>query len=186
VQPRALTILAVRDRCDPRSSLCVRLASLCLLVLLATVASAQEVYFSPNGGARQRLVGAIQESRTSIDVAVYNFTAAELAHALIAARDRGVRVRVLLDRERLEDVGPTLELLQRKKISLRALGTPPDRLMHNKFALFDGRLLATGSYNWTNSAERYNHENLLLLDHPDLVKRYEEEFARLWREAERR
>ncbi|HTU02367.1 MAG TPA: phospholipase D-like domain-containing protein [Candidatus Sulfotelmatobacter sp.] len=157
----------------------------CVLVLLATTALAQEVYFSPEGGARQRLVRAIQESNTTIDVAVYNFTAIELAHALVAARDRGVRVRVLLDRERLEDLGPTLQLLQRKKMPLRALGVPPDRLMHHKFAVFDGRLLATGSYNWTNSAERVNYENLVVLTDPGIVERFEKEFRRLWAQAER-
>jgi len=55
--------------------------------------------------------------------------------------------------------------------------------MHHKFAIFDRRLVATGSYNWTQSAERANYENLVLLDDPDLVARFVREFQRLWREA---
>lgn len=55
--------------------------------------------------------------------------------------------------------------------------------MHHKFAVFDGRLVATGSYNWTNAAENMNYENVILLADPDVVERYAQEFRRLWREA---
>ncbi|MBS1115786.1 MAG: hypothetical protein H6Q87_170, partial [candidate division NC10 bacterium] len=41
--------------------------------------------------------------------------------------------------------------------------------------------VATGSYNWTQSAERANYENLILLDDPTVVARFTEEFQRLWR-----
>jgi len=33
--------------------------------------------------------------------------------------------------------------------------------MHNKIAIIDGRILFTGSYNWSKSAEERNQENLL-------------------------
>ena len=55
--------------------------------------------------------------------------------------------------------------------------------MHNKFAVFDERLVVTGSYNWTNSAEHANYENLVVLEEPALVSRYQQEFRQLWREA---
>ncbi len=48
------------------------------------------------------------------------------------------------------------------------------------------KLLATGSYNWTRSAEVANCENLVLLDDPDLVARFDRKFQRLWREAAER
>jgi phosphatidylserine/phosphatidylglycerophosphate/cardiolipin synthase-like enzyme len=55
--------------------------------------------------------------------------------------------------------------------------------MHHKFAVFDERLVVTGSYNWTNSAEHANYENIILLDDPGVVNRFRQEFPRLWREA---
>jgi phosphatidylserine/phosphatidylglycerophosphate/cardiolipin synthase-like enzyme len=157
-----------------------------LLVLLAVPPSlglAADVFFSPHGGARQRLLQAIRESRTSIDVAVYNFTSAELAEALFQARDRGVRVRLILDRERYEEGGATILALRKSDLPVRAWGERGEKLMHHKFAVFDGRLVATGSYNWTNAAERANRENLVILDDPRAVERFEREFSRLWRAA---
>ena len=51
--------------------------------------------------------------------------------------------------------------------------------MHHKFAIFDGKLLVTGSYNWTDSAERVNHENVLFVDDPAVIQRYQAHFERL-------
>jgi len=53
-------------------------------------------------------------------------------------------------------------------------------IMHHKFAIFDGKLLVTGSYNWTDSAERYNHENVLVLEDPAIINRYQTRFNRLF------
>ena len=153
----------------------------CLFSAPATPAS--EVYFSPNGGVRQRLVRAIEESRKTIDIAVYNFTAWELAGALSAAKGRGVRVRVLVDRERAEAGGSSIRGLALKGIPVRSLGVPEQSLMHHKFAVFDERLVVTGSYNWTNSAEHANYENLVVLEEPAVVARFQQEFGRLWRGA---
>jgi phosphatidylserine/phosphatidylglycerophosphate/cardiolipin synthase-like enzyme len=158
--------------------------TLFLSVLVAASATpASEVYFSPNGGARQRLVRAIQDSRKTIDIAVYNFTAYELADALYAAKARGVQVRVVVDREMAETSGSGVRGLRLNGITVRSLGVPEQSLMHNKFAVFDERLVVTGSYNWTNSAEHANYENLVVLEEPKLVERFQQEFRRLWGEA---
>ena len=142
-----------------------------------------DVYFSPDGGIRKQLVHTIQQSRQHIDIAVYQFTSTELASALVAAKDRGVRIRILTDREKIESDGPALRKLRSAGIAIRSLGVVEQSLMHNKFAVFDDRVVATGSYNWTQSAERANYENLVLLDDPELVARFGREFQRLWREA---
>ena len=151
--------------------------------LLITTALASEVYFSPNGHVRQRLTRAIEESRKTIDIAVYNFTASELAEALYAAKARGVHVRVLVDREMAGTGGSGVRGLRLNGIPVRWLGVPEQSLMHHKFAVFDERLVVTGSYNWTNSAEHANYENLVVLEEPALVARFHQEFHRLWREA---
>jgi phosphatidylserine/phosphatidylglycerophosphate/cardiolipin synthase-like enzyme len=168
----------------PHSARRIRLLCVTLLVALLAPSAvfASEVYFSPGGSLRQRLVRAIEASRQTIDIAVYNFTANELARALYAARDRGVHVRILVDREMAEE-GVVIRALRRNGLAVRSLGVPQQSLMHNKFAVFDDRLVATGSYNWTNSAERANYENLVVLDEPEVVSRFQREFIRLWREA---
>ena len=53
--------------------------------------------------------------------------------------------------------------------------------MHQKFAVIDQNVVLTGSYNWTLSAEKFNHENLLVFrDARPLADEYRREFFRLW------
>jgi phosphatidylserine/phosphatidylglycerophosphate/cardiolipin synthase-like enzyme len=140
-----------------------------------------EVHFTPDGGIRRYVLGAIQGARQGIDVAVYQITSTELARALVAAKDRGVRVRILTDQEKAKTGGPAIRIFRAAGLSVRTLGVLEQSLMHNKFAVFDDRVVATGSYNWTQTAERANYENLVFLDDPKVVARFAEEFQRLWR-----
>ena len=52
--------------------------------------------------------------------------------------------------------------------------------MHNKFAIIDNRILLTGSYNWTFSANHRNDENLMVIDDPEIIARYQNQFEKLW------
>jgi len=54
-------------------------------------------------------------------------------------------------------------------------------IMHNKIAIIDGRILFTGSYNWSQSAEETNQENLLeFIDEEEIIKIYQERLDYLW------
>src|SRR5262249_16181034 len=55
-----------------------------------------DTFVGPSG-LQQRLVQLIDGAHTSLDVAMYLFTVTAIADRVIAARDRGVAVRVLLD-----------------------------------------------------------------------------------------
>ena len=159
------------------------LAILFFLGVPSPALPASEVYFSPAGNIRQRLLAAIRDARETVDVAVYHITSFELADALAAAKARGVRVLLLTDREKLRAGGEAYRILERHRIPVRGLGSAEASLMHHKFAVFDGKLLATGSYNWTQSAERANYENLVVLTDSETVARFTREFERLWRKA---
>jgi phosphatidylserine/phosphatidylglycerophosphate/cardiolipin synthase-like enzyme len=166
-----------------RRRLLATLAVLLCLSVPSPVLSASDTYFSPKGGIRQRLIAAIRGASESVDVAVYHITSFELADALAAAKARGVRVRVLTDGEKLRAGGGAYRILERHRVPLRGLGSADENLMHHKFAVFDGKLLATGSYNWTQTAERANYENLVFLDDREMVAQFQREFTRLWSQA---
>ena len=53
--------------------------------------------------------------------------------------------------------------------------------MHQKFAVIDRRIVLTGSYNWTHSADNRNDENLLMFrDAGPLAEEYRKTFLQLW------
>jgi phosphatidylserine/phosphatidylglycerophosphate/cardiolipin synthase-like enzyme len=96
--------------------------------------------------------------------------------ALVRARDRGVVVRIIADGRQARGKRSAIPLLRSAGVDVRIFRGRG--VMHQKFAIFDGRLLVTGSYNWTEAAEKRNLENALFLDDPALVGRYGEWFDR--------
>jgi len=52
-------------------------------------------------------------------------------------------------------------------------------LLHDKFAVIDGELVITGSYNWTESANEANFENAVFIACPAIAQAYTDEFARI-------
>ena len=54
--------------------------------------------------------------------------------------------------------------------------------MHHKFALVDGAFLINGSFNWTAAAGKGNNENIMLVDHPFYMEKYQSYFNSLWLE----
>ena len=52
--------------------------------------------------------------------------------------------------------------------------------MHNKFAIIDNRILLTGSYNWTFSANNRNDENLMAIDDLEIIEIFQNQFVNLW------
>lgn len=57
--------------------------------------------------------------------------------------------------------------------------------MHNKFMVFDRRTVATGSFNFSASADKRNAENVVLIGGaPEVTNAYVKEFSRLWGEGQ--
>lgn len=137
-----------------------------------------EAWFGPGDGPRSALKREIDAARAHLAACVFTITDDRLTQALLAAHRRGVRVRILTDDEKRSDRGSDIDQLVAAGVGVREDRTAAH--MHHKFALFDGRVLATGSYNWTRSAAVANHENLLLTSEPRLVRAFEKEFEALW------
>jgi len=145
--------------------------------------------FSPLGKCSAYILREIEQAKQELLVAVYAFTSEELARALIQARNRGISVQVIIDRE--FDLGNDKskgKFLESQRIPVRRISgvkstiTEKERgLMHQKFAVIDRKVVFTGSYNWTRGAETLNDENLLLFrDAAPLAEEYRAMFFRLW------
>ena len=146
--------------------------------------SSQKVYFSPNGQVKDRIVNEINNTKTSIDIAVFNFTSSGLKTALKKALKKGVSIRIITDQGQSEDIHSAVGSLLQDGFKIKIVkGKGRNGLMHNKFAIFDHKLLLTGSYNWTETAEHYNYENALFLEDKSLAEQYEKEFNSLWASA---
>ncbi len=154
-----------------------------LILFFANFASAETfVYFSPNGGCTGAILDEIRNARTSIDIMMYSFSSRPIANELIRAKERGVRVRVLLEKAQRKQKYTSSRYLIKKGINVRF--DTGKGLMHNKVGIVDGRVLITGSFNWTASAEKRNAENLLIINDEQIIPQYRKKFEELWDDGE--
>ncbi|MFH0925004.1 MAG: phospholipase D-like domain-containing protein [bacterium] len=145
-----------------------------------------KVFFSPKGGIGNELCEKIDQASQLISLAVFSFTSRKIAQRLVAAHQRGVNVRIVIDKNQATDSFSNYLYLKDKGIPVKlksGLVSPKrEHSMHNKFMLIDNKILFTGSYNFTVSAEYYNYENILELFDLNIIRSFKDEFERLWDE----
>ena len=141
--------------------------------------SIAEVHFSPGDECRRTIIRLLKRSRKNLDLCVFTITDDRLAEEILAAHRRGVRVRILSDNDKANDLGSDIERLAAAGVLVCV--DESEHHMHHKFALFDDFHVLTGSYNWTRSAAMHNRENVLVSDDPKLVRQYQAAFDDLWR-----
>jgi phosphatidylserine/phosphatidylglycerophosphate/cardiolipin synthase-like enzyme len=137
-----------------------------------------EVYFSLSDNPQKEIIKNINQAEAFINIAMYTFTDKEILLSLTDAQNRGVKVRVYLDRSQIESTYSISRLLVQKGIKVRI--STNNYIMHNKFAIIDNRLLLTGSYNWTFAANNKNDENLMVIDDPEIIEIFQNQFVNLW------
>ena len=124
-------------------------------------------FFNPNAKAEDWVVEAMDAAVESLDISAFTFRSRKIAEALVRAKERGVKVRVLLDKSQndQEATKPFRDWLAFHKVKVRILAGPdpngPDWAQkdHNKFFVVDGKLVENGSMNFTKNAFLFNYEN---------------------------
>ena len=134
-----------------------------------------EVYFTPGTQCEDRIIENINKAQI-IDLAVYSITNTKITNALLNAKRRGAKIRIVTDRTMAGNKGSKDEILIKAGIPLRK--NKKHKIEHNKYAVFDGSHIVTGSYNWTNAATKSNSENCVFLD--ALAEDYSARFDYLW------
>ena len=153
---------------------------------------ANELYFPPFDDAGAVVVREIDrviaaqradpQGRHTVHAAIFNINDPRIVDRLIAAHEAKVEVRLVTEARKFNPA----QTWQTQDERLVAAGVPLLGLqhggrgsMHTKFALFDGRRLATGSFNWETGSSFENHEDMLLTEAPALLAAYAQRFERL-------
>jgi phosphatidylserine/phosphatidylglycerophosphate/cardiolipin synthase-like enzyme len=145
-----------------------------------TVPIDQDVCFTPDEPCDQKLIELIKSAKTSIDVAIYDLNLDELVHQLLIQSKR-IKVRVVVDQRQSKGKHSLVPTLAKAGVDLR-YGRQRG-IMHNKFMIIDGKMIETGSFNFTHHASRANQENQIYLSSPIVVKRYRDRFEKIWSTA---
>jgi len=111
-----------------------------------------------------KLVALIDGAQSSIDIANYTFSVRAIEDAILRAKQRGVTIRVAMDKGQ-----QTADTVAAR---LAAAGVPvrfvagsgnPAGLQHAKFMIVDELTLATGSNNWSSTGTSINEESTIVI-----------------------
>ncbi|MBX2970469.1 MAG: DUF1669 domain-containing protein [Cyclobacteriaceae bacterium] len=139
-----------------------------------------DVYFSPGESCRSVIINQLNQAIRDVKICVFTISDDQITDAIITTHKKGIQIQVITDNDKMEDEGSDIEQLADEGIPVKIDNTPNH--MHHKFMVVDERALLTGSYNWTRSAARYNHENILLTKEAPVIRSYLKEFSQLWKE----
>lgn len=133
------------------------------------------------------LVSAVGKAKTYFYGAFYEISSPRVVEALVAARKRGVEVKLVAEHDTMrKEKGKGRRFMKGMEEAGIEIMTDPSRrrgLMHNKFAVIDGTCLWTGSYNATvNDAVKNNNSAILIYSQP-LAEIYRKEFIEMFEEG---
>lgn len=157
-----------------------------------------EMYMGPRevGGPddlRKAIVDYIDGAQKSLDIAVQELDNWDIASAIIAARQRGVRVRIVLELDYLRSKRPQTDpltpggsLRDNREIHDALLRTAikvnsdfNTNIFHQKFIIRDNASLLTGSTNFTTTGTSTNLNHLVIVHDEKVARIYSREFKEI-------
>jgi hypothetical protein len=141
-----------------------------------------DVYFSPGYGCIKAIVEEIQAARKIIRIQVGPFASQAVTEALLDARKRGVKVTAVLDKSNRTSKSSAAGLL--KDQGAKVVIDDKHAMVHNKIILIDGKVVITGSFDFSRDAAESKAGNLLVIHgFPSVYARYASNFARHYRHS---
>ena len=126
----------------------------------------------------------IKEAKKSIDVSIFFLTHKNVSKELVAAKNRGVDVRVIIDATGSINGYSKHNYLRDNGISVKVENWGSK--MHMKSAIIDKEHLILGSMNWTSAGESKNDENTLIIKNANDAKSYQRFFDLLWNSIDKK
>mgnify|MGYP001576036752 CR=1 FL=1 len=119
-----------------------------------------DVYFCPRDNCRDKLNNLVKSSQ-KINCAFYELNLNDLITSL-----KEKNSLIVVDNDNYEEINANLDVKQDDRSAL----------MHNKFCIFDNKIVSTGSFNPTVSANTKQNNNLVMISSESLAENYNDEF----------
>ncbi|MBK9104345.1 MAG: T9SS type A sorting domain-containing protein [Saprospiraceae bacterium] len=143
-----------------------------------------ESYFSPSDEANCRIIESLRSADHQLLIGLLLLTRDDLVDEIIAAYDRGVEVRVILN----DESSSSDALAQLKQNGIPVVTHDPSPIFDHKYAIIDEGFpdsdpqVISGSHNWTWSADNINDENMLIFHDQSITNIFRQEYEARWEE----
>ncbi len=138
-----------------------------------------EVKFSPKDNLEASVASYLEQAKSSIDMAIYTFSSLKVKKVLARKLEKGVKVRLIIEKGSDKKVQDFFSSLVEAGLSLRYVG----KINHHKFVIIDGNQLVNSSANLSGSPRSALYdENLIYCNQcVERVGVYQKEFDQLYR-----
>ena len=109
---------------------------------------------------------------------VFYITKKELVNELIAAHNRGVEVKIINDATNASNKHTIHHQLREAGIKVKTENYAGK--LHSKAMIIDDEYSIIGSMNFTNSGEKRNDENVVIVKDTEIAKYLKSTFLKLW------
>lgn len=140
-------------------------------------------YFAPEDNVEKIITGRLKKAKKSIRFMAFSFTSDLIAETMIEKFKDGVTVEGIFERR-----GAGSEHSEYTKMMIEGVSVVKDRnrnVMHHKVIIIDDSIVITGSFNYSNNANRRNDENIIIMESREIAEQYTEEFFRIYRGVKR-
>lgn len=127
----------------------------------------------------------INIAQKSIDIAIYGYSSTwAIENAIKNAQKRGVQIRLVYDEDKngnniYPDTAKLVDLISENKSDKTS--AQASAIMHDKFYIFDDKLVITGSANLSHTdMSGFNSNNLIIINSPIVAQFYKEEFEQMY------
>ena len=142
-----------------------------------------DVYFSPDDGVLNALVPLLQNARSSIYFLTFSFTSNELGEIVRQQAQNGLDIEGVMDQDQIiSNQGTEYDPFKQANLDVSVDGNLG--LMHHKVFIIDQQIVVFGSYNFSQSAELRNDENLIVVYNPAIAAQFVQEFRRVQSQAQ--
>lgn len=140
--------------------------------------TAVQVYFAPEDGAMDRLIEEVKRAKKSIRFLAFAFTSQRLFDVIIERMNDGVVVEGIFESRHAGWADTKCGPLHAAGAKVRFDANPVP--LHHKVVIIDEEVVCTGSFNFTEGADKSNDENMLIIRSEPIGAAFTREFRALF------
>jgi phosphatidylserine/phosphatidylglycerophosphate/cardiolipin synthase-like enzyme len=137
-----------------------------------------ENFFSTHDRPATRVIETLRLAKKSVHFMAFSFTHEGIATAMLERAASGAEVAGVFEKTQAASGYSAYDRLRSARLPVYFDAN--SRNMHHKVIIIDGEIVIAGSFNFSESADRSNDENLLIIYSRDVAAKFEEEFQRVY------
>jgi len=141
-----------------------------------------ENYFTTHDKVANKIIDKLGQAKTSIHFLAFSFTHDGMGAIMVHKAQQGVSVKGVFESRQASTSHSELAALQAAR-GAEVFTDGNKYNMHHKLIVLDGELVVAGSFNFSQSADKDNDENVVIIRNKAVAQRFEQEFQRVFKQA---